>query len=372
MTLRNLAVERDPSNWDEFRFHEKEVQRLRSYLERDEHPFAMILSGWTGSGKTTAARLYIKSLFCLNRQPGESQPCGHCASCKLDPRTAGVTNNILWVQKGQEESLTRQINTAIQEAYQPPNGMDEDHRNYKVIVFDETQSIPKDRLQDLLYYPEVPSIVLRNRVILIFITMNEGGIHPSVSKALIDRCAYHRFRKLSDKEVKNYLLTEFPGIPEESAEIIAHHAEGSLRGALNALETCASIDEYLLPHNVADGLYYVTKNARKRIWSMLRSFDYRALHQFWEENEHKFDETNLIKQMIGDLDKAMQQRITRDQLRAQSILYFHLTTNTRVRAIEAIKQLMGLDLIDIEKVKQPRLEQTGYERMEGLLTETKG
>ncbi|EKQ70440.1 DNA polymerase III, gamma/tau subunit [Leptolyngbyaceae cyanobacterium JSC-12] len=364
--MKQLTIEKDPQNWDEFWYHEKEVKRLRGFLEndKDKMPYAIVLSGFTGTGKTTAARLFIKALFCENRKAGESQPCGECRTCKSDPRTSTSLNNVTWVQRGQDETLANQFKKALQEANQPPYGMDEDHRHYKVIVFDELQSIPKDRLQDLLFYPEVPTITERSRVIFIFLTMAEENIKEGVFKPLRDRARYFRFRKLSETEIFQYLKKQEPYAPDESLEIIAHYADGSIRGALSALDDCLEVDSHLSVENVAETLYYVSAATRLRIWKMIQEYDYKGLHTFWQQNIYHFDEQKLVIQMMRDLDLAMVKRPTADQLRAHSLLYHHVCTSRKVRVLDTLKLLIGLDLITDETLlTRSPLEQSGYERI---------
>lgn len=368
MAHTQYAVALDPPNWDEFRYHERQVNRLRRFLAENNHPYAMVFSGYTGTGKTTAARLFIKALFCENRQPGESNACGQCRSCKQDPRVTDISQNVLWIQKGQnEETIGAQFKRAFEEITRPPYGMDEEHRHYKVIVFDELQTISKDKLQELLFYPEVPALAERNKVILIFITMNEDGIRDEVLKPLRDRSRYFKFSKLTDDQVKEFLAEKFRGAPEESLEIISHWADGSIRSALTAMQDCLEEDPSLNPITTAEVLYYVSQKTRLRIWHMLRTYSYKALSEFWKANSHKFDENKLVHQMMRDLDEAMVIRPTTDQLQAHRALYHWLSNPAKIRALDALKLLIGLDLVDTSSLPVISLEQSGYERLTSAL-----
>jgi DNA polymerase III gamma/tau subunit len=373
MSFSQYAVDLDPINWDDLKFHSKQVNRLRKFLEDDRLPYAMVMSGHTGTGKTTAARLFIKALFCQNRKPGESQPCGECASCKRDPRVSDISNNVMWIQKGQnEETINAQFKRAFEEITKPPYGYDEDHRYYKVLVFDELQNVPKDKLQELLFYPEVPALAERNRVIMIFITMAEQDIKDSVIKPLRDRSRYLRFRKLSEKEIYSYLEEKFKGAPKESLEIIAHYADGSIRSALTAIQDCLEDDKHLNPVSTAETLYYVCKKTRWQIWKMLHRYDYKGLSTFWEENASSFDENKLIQQMLNDIDRAMVTKPTADQLHVVALLYHYLCHPAKIRALDCLKLLIGRDLVDLnETTGSPKLESSGEERLynqlEGIL-----
>jgi DNA polymerase III gamma/tau subunit len=343
--MTNLAVKLDPKTWDDYYFHGKQINHLRKFIKENNHPFAITVSGHTGSGKTTAVKLYIKSLLCLNRNHGDDVPCGECANCLADPRTGETLNNVIWVQQGQDEKISAQINKALEEASSPPYGLEEEHRHYKVIVFDELQSIPRNWLQALLFYPEIPQLMRRNRVIFVFITMDESKIDPSIFKPLAARTFYLRFRGLTEDEITEYLSAKFNNFPQESKEIISHYADGSIRFALSAYEKCVADDPNLSPISVAETLYYASKETRKNLWSLLQSRNWKELNQFWKDNSPFIDPEKLIGQLLRDLDNTLINGGGNDaHLKAKHILYSYLVSNAKVNAFDAIKMLAGFQL----------------------------
>ena len=361
----------DPKNWGELLFHSREIKHLQRFIAEDNHPPAVTVSGNTGSGKTAAVKLYVKSTLCLNRKHGEYEPCGKCAVCQSDPRTSGAINNIIWVQRGQDEKLSAQFNKALEEASTPPYGMDEKHRHYKFIVFDELQSVPRDRLQDLLYYPELEELISRNNVIFIFLTMDESKIDSAIFQPLMHRTFYLSFKKLTEEQIEKYLSqrldvirkeNKLNPIPVESKKIIAHYADGSIRGALTAYEKCALDDDTLSPLSVSETLYYASNEVRKELWLFLQNSSWKELTDWWKRNSESINADILINQMLRDIDNTMINIGGKpEHLKAKDLLYSYITSRARVRAFDVIKMLVGLKVDCHRYIVQLDLERSGYE-----------
>ncbi len=349
-----LTLEKDPKDWQDFFFHEQQIAAMQGWLVRNKIPQSIFVSGSSGTGKTSAVRLFLRSLHCQNRQSGTFELCGECSVCRSDPRTTGSVNNVLWLQRGKDESISTQFNRALEEAFQPPNGFDDEHRYYKAIVIDEVQNIPRDRLQDLLFYPELPDLIERNRVIFIFITMDETRIDPSVRMALKDRSYCLYFRPLTMEQMTQYISTVVPGIPAESAEMIASDSAGSLRGALSRLQNCIEADSSLVPEGVARTLFFADGSTRKQLWHLLeacssrRKQAYQELWDYWKTIESFVVAEKLIAQMDEDIDKSMLLTPRDGQLQARMLLYSHQTSRAPLRPWDVIKTLQGLQVVDYQ------------------------
>lgn len=72
------------------------VRRLTGMLSRHRLTNVIFLTGPTGSGKTTMARILARAKLCINRQLGEYEPCGTCANCRmpLNDSTCGVCDYV--------------------------------------------------------------------------------------------------------------------------------------------------------------------------------------------------------------------------------------------------------------------------------------
>lgn len=57
------------------------LSRLTRMIANDVMPNVLFLTGPTGSGKTTLARVIARALLCKGRKDREFEPCGACSSC---------------------------------------------------------------------------------------------------------------------------------------------------------------------------------------------------------------------------------------------------------------------------------------------------
>src|SRR5699024_10537266 len=56
------------------------TQTLKHAIEQEKFSHAYVFSGPRGTGKTSAAKIFAKTINCENQQGGE--PCNECAACR--------------------------------------------------------------------------------------------------------------------------------------------------------------------------------------------------------------------------------------------------------------------------------------------------
>lgn len=81
MQLTSLAVEYRPRSINDLVGQEQTVSQIRGMFKGNKMPQSFLISGDTGCGKTTIARILARTLLCMNL--GENlEPCGECFSCQ--------------------------------------------------------------------------------------------------------------------------------------------------------------------------------------------------------------------------------------------------------------------------------------------------
>jgi DNA polymerase III subunit gamma/tau len=78
----NLPSRHRPTNGEELLGNDGMKRVFNAYLQNIYRPKSVMLSGCTGSGKTSMGRIYARTLNCDD--PGNGlTPCGRCSCCKL-------------------------------------------------------------------------------------------------------------------------------------------------------------------------------------------------------------------------------------------------------------------------------------------------
>ena len=72
-----------PDNFENIIGQNQVTDVLKNQIKEDKISHAYVFSGTRGTGKTSTAKVFAKSLNCQNYSQ-ESGPCNHCESCKND------------------------------------------------------------------------------------------------------------------------------------------------------------------------------------------------------------------------------------------------------------------------------------------------
>lgn len=355
--MGSLALKLDPKTWEDFYFQDPAVRDAKHWIEKEDYPNLIFISGPPGVGKTRFAKLLVQTVHCLNRKPGEFRNCGHCEVCKKDPRDSSATSNVVWVQAGTGEQMAKMVRTALQEANEPPYAAEE-HRWYKFIVFDELQTL-KQHLDKLLFYPDLQRTDT-NRIIFIGITMNISALDDVDLEAFKSRASYLNFQRLSHSQIYKILQDKFPKAPVESLRMIATESNGNIRAAYNRLEDCFRYSENLNPVEVSIRLQFCDARLRKKLWQLTEkavfgaagAFVFKELREFWESLEHYVSEEKLLTQLIEDLCRSFELNPTETKQQALSLFIRQQSSEVPLKLSQFMKVFTGQSLIDYELFDQ--------------------
>lgn len=188
---------------------------------------AYLFCGPRGVGKTTCARIFAKSINCLNpHEDGEA--CNECESCA---------------------SFNNQMSINIQELNAAANNSVEDIRNiidqvrippqlgkYKVIILDEVHMLSQAAGNALLKTLEEPP----SYVIFILATTEKHKIMPTI----LSRCQIFDFNRMEvDDIIKNLKMVaqnENIQAEDEALNVIAQKADGGMRDSLSIFDQVAN------------------------------------------------------------------------------------------------------------------------------------
>jgi DNA polymerase-3 subunit gamma/tau len=196
-------------------------------LDRIHHAF--LFTGTRGVGKTTSARILALSLNCQNENTPTTKPCLKCDSC-----IAILNGNNPDVIEFDAASNTGvdSIRDLIEKCNFPPIVS-----RYKVYIIDEVHMLSKSAFNALLKTLEEPP----EKIKFIFATTESRKVPVTV----MSRCQKFFLKNITVGQIASYLQrvceNENVSACEEIFNIIAKHADGSMRDALSLLDQAISM-----------------------------------------------------------------------------------------------------------------------------------
>ena len=164
---RNLAAELVPKRLSELIGQERLVSQLRKGM-KDSVPMAILLSGETGVGKSTIAKIIAHSIQCEHGEFGE--PCSIC----LNPDTELLYNIV-------ERNCADLGNIDDMRALLPGLGNYPTYGKYRVIILDEAHGMGTKAQEVLL----LPTLDTQSRTVFILCTTNPTKILDTLKRRCV-------------------------------------------------------------------------------------------------------------------------------------------------------------------------------------------
>ena len=137
METGSLAVQYRPKTLAEVVGQQHIVAQIKGMLKRGKMPSTFLMTGATGLGKTTLARILARYLNCANPNTESFLPCGKCASCGFEENHPDVTELNAADERGVDD-----VRNLVQQARNMPT-----IGNYRIFIVDEC--LPADALIEL-------------------------------------------------------------------------------------------------------------------------------------------------------------------------------------------------------------------------------
>ncbi|MGB9682479.1 MAG: DNA polymerase III subunit gamma/tau [bacterium] len=198
------------------------VKALTNAISMGWISHAYLFSGPRGTGKTTVARIFAKSLNCVNGPTIE--PCNKCEQCISIQQ--GTSLDVIELDAASNRGIDEIRNLREQIRFVPMGG------KYRVFIIDEAHMLTQEAFNALLKTLEEPP----SNIIFILATTDPQKIPPTIAS----RCLRFDFRRIPNNLIKKRLkeIAEGENVPYDdgSLDILSKYADGSLRDALAYME----------------------------------------------------------------------------------------------------------------------------------------
>lgn len=240
-----------PDSFESLIGQENIATTLKNSITRKQLAHAYLFCGPRGVGKTSTARIFAKTINCLN--PAESmEPCGECESCLSFAEGRSYSIHELDAASNNSVDDIRQLNELVR--IPPQIG------KYSVYIIDEVHMLSSSAFNAFLKTLEEPPA----HAIFILATTEKHKILPTI----LSRCQTYDFNRISIEDIvknlKDIAIKEGVEIELEALHIIAQKADGAMRDALTifdqAIAFCGrsiSYDKVISSLNVLDYDYYI-------------------------------------------------------------------------------------------------------------------
>lgn len=210
-----------PSKFSEVSGQKYIVDILKNAVKTQNISHAYLFSGPRGTGKTSVAKIFAKSVNCLKSTTGEA--CGKCEICKaLKENDIDIIEIDAASNNGVDE--IREIRNNVK--LMPTVG------KYKVYIIDEVHMLSPGAFNALLKTLEEPP----QHIIFILATTEIQRIPLTI----MSRCQKFDFKKISNKDIEKklheILKLEEKELSDDVISLIAKISDGGLRDAINLLD----------------------------------------------------------------------------------------------------------------------------------------
>ncbi len=200
---------------------------LKNAIAGNKLAHAYLFSGPRGVGKTTCARIFAKTINCLNPAP-DHEACNACESCVAfnEQRSYNIHELDAASNNGVDD-----IRSLIDQVRVPPQ-----IGKYKVYIIDEVHMLSQAAFNSFLKTLEEPPA----HALFILATTEKQKIIPTI----LSRCQVYDFNRIRVSDIVAHLqhvaLQEGVNAEPEALNVIAQKADGGMRDALSIFDQTVS------------------------------------------------------------------------------------------------------------------------------------
>ena len=293
---------------------------LKNAIQSNKLAHAYLFCGPRGVGKTSCARIFAKTINCLN-PTADGEACNACESCRAFNEQRSY--NIHELDAASNNSVD-DIRTLIDQVrIPPPIG------KYKVFIIDEVHMLTTAAFNAFLKTLEEPP----HHALFILATTEKHKVLPSI----LSRCQIYDFSRIFIADMVEHLqyVSSQEGVTAEpeALNVIAQKADGGMRDALSIFDQVVSFTNGNITYQaVIDNLNVLDYEYYFRLTDAILSGNVRASLLILNEILGKgFDGQNIITGLAGHFRDLL---VCRDE---STLVLFEVGASIRERYKEMAK-----------------------------------
>ena len=290
---------------------------LKNAIQSNKLAHAYLFCGPRGVGKTSCARIFAKTINCLN-PTADGEACNACESCRAFNEQRSY--NIHELDAASNNSVD-DIRTLIDQVrIPPPIG------KYKVFIIDEVHMLTTAAFNALEEPP--------HHALFILATTEKHKVLPTI----LSRCQIYDFSRISIADMVEHLqyVSSQEGVTAEpeALNVIAQKADGGMRDALSIFDQVVSFTNGNITYQaVIDNLNVLDYEYYFRLTDAVLSGNVRASLLILNEILGKgFDGQNIITGLAGHFRDLL---VCRDE---STLVLFEVGASIRERYKEMAKR----------------------------------
>lgn len=215
-----------PTTFDGVIGQEHITTSLKNQIKNNAISHAYLFCGTRGTGKTSVAKIFAKSINCEN--PVNGSACGKCATCQAlnDPSNLDILE--IDAASNNRVDEIRELREKVK--YPPVNG------KYKVYIIDEVHMLTDSAFNALLKTLEEPP----KHVVFILATTEVQKLPATI----LSRCLRFDFKLVGIGDLEKHLKYIFNDsnikYEDSAVSLIARLGEGSVRDTLSVADMCVA------------------------------------------------------------------------------------------------------------------------------------
>ncbi len=296
------------------------VKTLKNTIKNKKINHAYLFTGPRGTGKTSCAKLFAKTINCLNNKDGDA--CNECSNCISFNENSNP--DIIEIDAASNNGVDeiREIRSKVNLAPAVSK--------YKIYIIDEVHMLSIGAFNALLKTLEEPP----NHIIFILATTEPQKLPNTV----ISRCQRYDFKNINEHSMRECLKRicdlEKINITDDSLDLIINNSNGGMRDAIGMLDQAYIYsDKQINKEDLESLLGTITDEDVLNVFKCLLKKDYKEIIDIIDEFDKENKDFLLInKKMLNFAYKGIVYKKTLESKKVteQEIDFFEKISDTNL------------------------------------------